>query len=380
MDWNTLAPMSSLLSAGDVLVQYDQAYERYDTPMPQVVAVPARHHAAGPERPGVLRRTPAQRVAPPPLRRGLARPPGQPGVAGPAGVVHGGQPAADRAHRVDGHAPGGGRRRHRRGGGLVGRPAGRQPDRSSTPAPSTPTPPCGRRTLSKPADLVVTDTNRKQGYRWNSLSENTGYTETAAQGPDTADPSDAPLDLFPGAPADAQTTTVLPRAVLGDRLVLRVVDHLPSRGPPGGRPRREHPDGVVDQLLHEPARPVVAGRPDRPDTISSLHLVQPQTGDPDRHITRVTLTFDGAHPVTRSARHGLPCGHRRDGDVPGPDLHDAADHRVRRGRRRSHVAGRDRAARSASPRSASRACRCRRRCPCPRTCCVRPVRRRWPTG
>ena len=57
---------------------------------------------------------------------------------------------------------------------------------------------------------MVTDTNRKQGYRWNSLNENTGYTETAAQGPDTADPSDAPLDLFPGAPADAQTTRCCP--------------------------------------------------------------------------------------------------------------------------------------------------------------------------
>jgi len=28
-DWNALAPVSSLMSAGDVLVQYDQAYERY---------------------------------------------------------------------------------------------------------------------------------------------------------------------------------------------------------------------------------------------------------------------------------------------------------------------------------------------------------------
>ncbi len=38
MNWNSLAPMASLMSAGDVLVQYDQAYERYDTPIPQQVA------------------------------------------------------------------------------------------------------------------------------------------------------------------------------------------------------------------------------------------------------------------------------------------------------------------------------------------------------
>ena len=43
MDWNTLAPMSSLLNSGDVLVQYDQAYERYDTPHPQDAGRPTRH-------------------------------------------------------------------------------------------------------------------------------------------------------------------------------------------------------------------------------------------------------------------------------------------------------------------------------------------------
>ena len=40
----------------------------------------------------------------------------------------------------------------------------------------------------------------------------------------------------------------------------------------------------------------VVARP--PRTEDQLHLVQPQTGDPDRHITRVTLTFDGGHPVS----------------------------------------------------------------------------------
>ncbi len=38
MDWTAMAPMASLLDAGDVLVQYDQAYERYDTPNPQTLA------------------------------------------------------------------------------------------------------------------------------------------------------------------------------------------------------------------------------------------------------------------------------------------------------------------------------------------------------
>ena len=47
MDWDTLGPMASLLDAGDVLVQYDQAYERYDTPIPQEVAAQLATTPAG---------------------------------------------------------------------------------------------------------------------------------------------------------------------------------------------------------------------------------------------------------------------------------------------------------------------------------------------
>ena len=35
-----------------------------------------------------------------------------------------------------------------------------------------------------------------------------------------------------------------------------------------------------------------------PTTIGNLVLVQPQTGSPDQWISRVTITFDGRHPVT----------------------------------------------------------------------------------
>ena len=37
---------------------------------------------------------------------------------------------------------------------------------------------------------------------------------------------------------------------------------------------------------------------DHPQTESSVTLIQPQTGDPDRAISRVTLTFDGRDPVS----------------------------------------------------------------------------------
>ena len=107
MDWNAMAPMASLLDAGDVLVQYDQAYERYDTPNPQTLAAQLATTPPGLSRPRVLRHPRPQRPAPPPLRRGHAGPAGQRRLAGAAGLLHRGRPAAHRPHRVHGHAPGG---------------------------------------------------------------------------------------------------------------------------------------------------------------------------------------------------------------------------------------------------------------------------------
>ncbi len=83
MDWSSLAPMASLMSVGDVLVQYDQAYERYDIPDPRVIA-----GNCNPLRPGSPIPSPMARPAPtwppspdwtrphwdcPPWRRGPAR-------------------------------------------------------------------------------------------------------------------------------------------------------------------------------------------------------------------------------------------------------------------------------------------------------------------
>ena len=84
MNWQAMAPMASLLDAGDVLVQYDQAYERYDTPNPQTVAAQLATTPPGLTDP-VSYGTPRPNVpAPPPLRRGEPGPARQPGLAGPA--------------------------------------------------------------------------------------------------------------------------------------------------------------------------------------------------------------------------------------------------------------------------------------------------------
>ena len=155
-----------------------------------------------------------------------------------------------------------------------------------------------KQTLGSQANLVVTDTNRKQGFRWNSLNENTGYTETATQPPDTAHPSDAPINLFPGDPADAQTTSVLAgvSSVTASSYGSSIT-YLPEDRPPAALDGNVQTAWLTDSFTQQLGQWWQVALLE-PHTESSVTLVQPQTGDPDRWITSVTLTFDGGHPVT----------------------------------------------------------------------------------
>jgi hypothetical protein len=297
MDWNVLGPMSSLMSAGDVLVQYDQAYERYDTPIPQQVAADLAVTPPGLSDP-VSYGTPQPNV---PLiphfdEATLARPPNQ-GWPSPlvSYTVTDPRPIERTESTkdplvVDGDASG--IANAAAVGLLADNPtilyAGTLDSHKAL----------RKATLGSPADLVVTDTNRKQGFEWNSLNENTGYTETAAQPPDTADPSDAPLDLFPKAPADAQTTAVLQgvSSVTASSYGSSIT-YLPEDRPANaldGNTQTGWLDDSFAKQLGQWWQVVLA----QPRTESSVILIQPQTGLPDRTITKVTLTFDGGHPFT----------------------------------------------------------------------------------
>ena len=48
---NALAPMARLMGAGDLMVEYDQRYERYGVPQPQLLALQLLPDPAGPDRP-----------------------------------------------------------------------------------------------------------------------------------------------------------------------------------------------------------------------------------------------------------------------------------------------------------------------------------------
>ena len=59
--------------------------------------------------------------------------------------------------------------------------------------------------LGDGATLAVTDTNRKQAFRWDTLTANYGETETPSENPAKTTLSDSPIELFPAAPAGAHT-------------------------------------------------------------------------------------------------------------------------------------------------------------------------------
>ncbi|HEX6475674.1 MAG TPA: alpha-(1-_3)-arabinofuranosyltransferase family protein, partial [Acidimicrobiales bacterium] len=64
-----------------------------------------------------------------------------------------------------------------------------------------------RQALNAGADLVLTDTNRRRAERWDTITQNTGYTEQAGETPPEPDPNNNPLPLFPDATDNSRTVT-----------------------------------------------------------------------------------------------------------------------------------------------------------------------------
>ncbi|MHB1711303.1 MAG: alpha-(1-_3)-arabinofuranosyltransferase domain-containing protein [Acidimicrobiales bacterium] len=295
-NWNALAPIASLMSAGDVLVQYDQQYERYDTPNPQqqalglAVTPPGLSHPVsyGKPVPNISTIAHLNEAA-------LALPPNQ-GWPSPlvSYTVNHPRPIV-RAESlkdpmvVDGNASG--LVNAAAAGLLAGNPTILYAGTLDTHKALR------RRVLSHPANLVVTDTNRKQAFEWTSLTANTGYTETAAQRPNTSNPSDSPLDIFPKAPPDAQTTTVFRGASsVTASSYGSSFTYLPEDRPAAAVDGNTQ-TAWLDNSFLPPTGQWWQEVLSKPTTATSVNLIQPQTGNPNRWIARVTLTFDGKRPV-----------------------------------------------------------------------------------
>ena len=149
--------------------------------------------------------------------------------------------------------------------------------------------------------LVVTDSNRKRGRRWVSVTDTQGPTERADETALTVDEADTRLDLFPDAGVSSQTVVVTPDAQVSTTRIGNRSTYWPETR--GARAL----DGNVDTAWEVGDHASVIGEhiridtgPRTSDAITTDHVnvVQRLTGAQGRYITRATLTFDGGKPVT----------------------------------------------------------------------------------
>ena len=378
MDWNALAPMASLMSAGDVLVQYDEAYERYDTANPQQVAQDLAVTPPGLSDP-VAYGTPRPNVPLVPHfdEATLARPPNQEWpsplvsytVADPRPIVRT-EPTTDPLV-VDGDASG--VVAAASVGLLAGNPAILYAGTLDT------MPGFQKATLGAPANLVVTDTNRKQADRVEHPLREHRRDRNRHTTPDP-NPSNEPLNLFPKAPSDAQSTATYSGIASVDASSYgSSITYLPEDRPYNaidGNPQTAWEDNSFATpagqwwqvaLLHpttetlDHPHPAPDRRPRPVDLEGQTDLRRPR---PDHRPARCGLTH-------------LPPGRRsRFRRAPSPPCGSPSKACTWTTRRcRSPLA-----ARSASPRSRSPESRPTRSSRCPRTSCALPVPPRPPIG
>ena len=294
---NALAPMSRLMGAGDLMVEYDQQYERYGVPQPQLLALQFLQTPLGLSDP-VAFGTPQPNVSvDSTLNEQDLSVPGNVGwpspivtytVPDPRAMVRGESDSG--ALVMEGDATG---LNNLAGLGLL------NTDSAIYYAGTLAGDPARLDELaSQGAQLVVTDTNRKQAFRWDTLTANSGYTETPSENPAKTDLSDSPIDLFPG-------TTITSRSYASYVGAVSVtassygnsVSYTPEDQAYSAIDGNFDTAWITGTFVPDPAGQWWQADFGHAVTTDHITLVQPQRGDRSRWVSGVTLTFDGKDPV-----------------------------------------------------------------------------------
>ncbi|HUE59427.1 MAG TPA: alpha-(1-_3)-arabinofuranosyltransferase family protein [Acidimicrobiales bacterium] len=300
IDTASIAPVARLMSAGQILLQSDLQYERYHLPLPQLLwlEMTSQRTALGiPTTFGAPNPAPAIRY---PLNSELrlAIPTGTPqppalavfNVSDPRAMVRAepaSQPlivAGDGSGLVEAAAA----------GLLSG--SGDQPILYSASYAGDPA--ALKASAAGGAPLVLTDSNVLALARWGSLRDNIGQVDQPGVSPLSSNPSDYTLSVFPG--AGVATNTVA--EVQGVKDVRATSYGDPLSFTPEYRPINAL-DGDPTTAWSYGAHSPVAGGTIRidllhPVTAHQVTLLQAQLEQPNRRISRVTVTFDGKHPVS----------------------------------------------------------------------------------
>jgi hypothetical protein len=295
---NALAPMSRLMGAGDLMVEYDQQYERYGVPQPQLLALQ-------------LLQTPLGLTDP--MSFGTPRPntsvvstlneedlsvPGNVGwpspivtytVPNPRALVRGESDTG--AVVMEGDATG---LNNLAGLGLL------NTDSAIYYAGTLADQPARLQGLaSQGAQLVLTDTNRKQAFRWDTLTANSGYTETPSENPAKTDLSDSPIELFPGTNITSKSYATYVGAVnVTASSYGNSVSYTPEDQAYSAIDNNFDTAWITGTFVPDPKGEWWQSQFTNPVTTDHITVVQPQRGDRSRWVSKVTLTFDGKDPET----------------------------------------------------------------------------------
>ncbi len=298
---STLAPIARLLSAGDVVLQSNLAYWRYNTPRPQET-----WSLFDPPPPGIGQ--PVEFGKPVPVvaptkdsltdEEALAEPPGA-AWPPPLAVF----PVSDarpiyRAERaaaplvIDGS-----------GAGVVAAAAAGLLDDNPTifyAGSLDHNAKLAHEVVTPAAQLVLTDSDPKVLERWSSVSDNIGETLPAAPGPTTADPTAVALPLFAHVVPDEQSIAVYTEA----HYVSASAYGNPVSFTAEDRPAAAF-DGNLDTAWSVAAFSDARGnwiqvRLDHPVTTDHINLVQVLGSTVNRWITRVSVAFDGEKAISKS--------------------------------------------------------------------------------
>jgi hypothetical protein len=292
---STLAPIARLFSAGDVLFESDVQYERFDDARPQPLwlqllttsglSAPTTFGQPTLYKPITYPLTDETQLAVP---TGAAVPPPVAVFAVPSArtIVRTETPQAPLV--VDGD-----------GQGLVNAAASgllaANPTifYSASSARSAESPSSLKSQLSRGAILVLTDSNDKQLPTWGTLNDDYGYVESAGETPLVSNPSEVAMPVFPGAGSDTQTV-----AEISQVASVRATSYgNPIANTPENRPFQAidgNPDTAWTEGAFSPGTDQsLQIKLTHPVTTDHITLLQPQKGSFNRHVTRVTLTFDG---------------------------------------------------------------------------------------
>ncbi|MGZ4729020.1 MAG: alpha-(1-_3)-arabinofuranosyltransferase domain-containing protein, partial [Acidimicrobiales bacterium] len=296
IDPASIAPMSRVMGAGDLVDRSDLQFERYRTPRPRdmwdvLLATPGLGpivqfgvpvpNTAGPEQPLIdeieLGSDP-NRPDPPPVAA--------------FNVQH--QVPIVRTHTATGSLLMAGDAEGMVDAAGVGLIDARQ---GSFFSASYAADPSGFDTIyGNGADLLVTDTNRRRAERWGTIREQFGYTERADEVA-PYDPTDQRLEVFPDETQADQTVSeqrggVVVTATAYGNPITYTPDDRPANALDGD-PMSSWRVGAIDNPVGE--RLVIDI--DHPVSTDHLQLLQPVTLFRNRWITRARLHFDDRPPV-----------------------------------------------------------------------------------